>query len=360
MITPGLQASDDHVYSGHAQQPTIDRWMYVNNGNGGVRPSASTFSGLPAATEDDDRMAQVIVKFNTVAAGIPSGLGATNYNPTKVILTARIADSLELYYDPTEDAHTTYGAGDSTDTDIGRPFEVYGTGFRNGFTAANFQEESAFDGGSPAQRNAYALGYSPTAVARDVTNNVTQGFASLPWAIGKVTYEVEGEPNAELGAGEPIPVDAFVTFELNLALPGVMDYVRQSFHQGYLWLTLSSLHPSEMFGMSGGYPGYYNKESRVHGITKNHAPQLDAEFTLPLKIVAFARNETTNVCRVEWNASPTFSYVVQRSTSLQLNEWTTLTSAPVTTAVPAQLFFDGAGSGERSFFRVIRTPVPTP
>lgn len=306
-------------------------------------------------------MAQVIIKFDTVAAGIPMGLGPANYNPTKVVLTTRIADSFELFYDPTEDAHTTYGAGNATDSDTGRPFEVYGTGFRNGFTAASYMETSAFGTGTPFQRSAYALGYSPVGVARDVTNNVTQDFNPYPWAIGQITYRPSEEADREpLEAGASVPIYSYVTFELNLALPGVAEYVRQSFNQGYLWLTLSSLHASEMFGTTG-YPGYYNKENAEHAIDpEGLAPQLDAEYTLPLRIAAFSRNGTTDACRVDWNASPGFQYVVQRSTTLLPGEWATLTPVPMTTVNPAQLFFEGPGSGDHSFFRVLRTQTPTP
>lgn len=359
-IVPGLRASDDQVYSGHARQPVVDIWMYGNNMSGGGRSSASTFSALPNPAGGDDRLAQVVVKFNTVAAGIPAGLGVANYNPTRVILTTRIADSLELYYDPTEDARTTFGAGDSTDTDAGRPFEVYGTGFRNGFTAANYAENSPFSSGNPAQRNAYALGYSPQGVARDVTNNVTQGFDAYPWAIGQVSRPTANSGPVPLQPGASVPIDAYVTFELNLGLPGVAQYVRQSFHQGFMWLTISSLHTSEERG-STGYPGFFNKESPEHALDpEGVAPQFDAEYTLPLRIAAFSRNGTTNACRVDWNGSPGFRYVVQRSTTLLPDEWTTLTPSPITTASPAQLFFEGAGSGDHSFFRVIRTPSPTP
>jgi hypothetical protein len=347
------RAAGEQLRLAHAQEPTADRWMYANNFSGGGRPSASTFSALPMVTGDDDRLAQVIVKFDTVAAGIPAGLGAANYQPTRVILTT-IADSLALYYDPTEDPRSTYGIDDDTDT--GRPFEIYGTGFRNGFTAASFQESSPFGGGSPIKRNAYALGYDPTGVPRDVTNNVTEGFDSVPWAIGKVTFVPDGETTAvTLEAGASVPVYASVTFELNLALPGVADYVRQAFHQGFLWLTLSSLHSSEMLG-SSGFPGYYNKENNEHLLDGNLAPRLDAEYTLPLRVAAFSHDRVTDVCRIEWNASPGFAYVVQRSTTLLSDQWSVLTPTPLTTAVPAQLSFDGAGTGDRSFFRIVRTP----
>ncbi len=355
MIVPAPGASGDQVHSAHAQQPQIDRWMYANNFSGGARPSASTFSALPQATGDDDRMAQVVVKFDTVAAGVPAGLGAENYQPTRVVFTAVIADSLDLYYDPTEDAHTTYGTGYAADADIGRPFEVHGTGFRNGFTAATFLENSTFGGGSPYHRNAYALGYSPAGVARDVTNNVTLGFDAHPWAVGKVSHIPDGETTpVPLAPGASVPVYATVTFELNLALPGVAEYVRQSFNQGFIWLTLSSLHSSEMYG-STGYPGYYNKENNEHLLFGDLAPRFDAEYTLPLRVAAFSRNASTNACRVEWNASPGFQYVVQRSTSLAPGQWTNLTPVPLTTAAPARLIFDGAGSGDRSFFRILRT-----
>lgn len=342
--------------------------MYPNNGTPGVRATASTFSALPVNGGVDDRFGQFLIKFDTVAAGIPAGLGVGNYDPKRVVLTTVIylpvgaADTDSIVYDPTGDAPDTYGPSAVADSDPGRPMELHGAGFRGTFTAANFQETSAFGSGAPGGRNAYALGYSPEGVARDVSNNVASGFDAMPWAIGKVlvpsTHTASGL--AELPAGERVPLYAYVVFELNLSLPGVAAYVKQGCQNGYLWLTLTSLH-SVTQQAAGGYPSYFTRDSEDQKLAEQFpdlfdpvAPALDVEYSLPLRIAGFNRNSGTGVSHLEWNASPGFQYVVETSTDLAPGSWKKLTTNPLTTTTPVQMTFNAPDNGGRAFYRIAR------
>jgi prepilin-type N-terminal cleavage/methylation domain-containing protein len=97
----------------------------------------------------------------------------------------------------------------------------------------------------------------------DVSNSVTGGFSATtpgnfsapfevtPWAIGK---------NSALSIDGPIPPNTTFTFELDLSLPGVVDYVRQSLADGALGFFVSSLHQTGEMGAGGGYPQWYMKE----------------------------------------------------------------------------------------------------
>lgn len=349
-------ASANEVMQAQAMVPAADRWMYPFNASPGARTVASTFSALPEGGGVDDRFGQFLIKFNTVAAGIPAGLGVENYSPLRVVLTAVIAPSENVAYDPSQDARQTYGPSATADSDLGRPLELHGTEFRNSFTASNFLENSAFGSSAPGARNAYALGISHTGVARDESHHVTQGFDGRPWAIGKIFVKPQGSTDwIELAAGEVIPTYAHAIFELDLTLPGVSGYVKQSFHQGFLWLTLSSLH-SVIQQAAAGYPAYFTKEHPEQALYGDVAPSLDVEYALPLRVEAFRHDAA--VSEIRWNGSPGFSYQVQASSNLELGSWSNITPSPLTTALPGTLRLEIPELGASRFFRIARTLSP--
>lgn len=351
----GLSAGGTGPFSADALVPSIDRWMYPHNQGAGAEQRASTYSALPLEAGVDDRFAQFIVKFNTVAAGIKAGLGPQNYDPSKVVFTAVVLQG-GVPYDPTEDSRLTYGPNAVADTDAGRPIELHGVGFRGTATSANFTENNAFGSGAPGGRNAYAMGYSPEGVARDVSNNVTQGFDSMPWAVAKIMVKSqETEEYEELPPGQTIPPLAHAVFELNLSNPGVADYVRQSLHQGYIWLAVTSLHSvSEM--AASGYPAFYTKENVEHELFGDVAASIQIDYSLPLNIVSIQRDDVTKTASVSWNGSPGFSYVLEKSETLEPGSW--LPVQTFTTPTPTTLNWNGSSASNKAFFRVARTEQP--
>ncbi|MES2922202.1 MAG: hypothetical protein V4819_11685 [Verrucomicrobiota bacterium] len=350
----GLTAGGTGPWSAHVGVPAGDRWMYPNNSTPGARPTASTFSFLPFSGVDD-RFGQFIIKFDTAGMGIPAGLGPTNYDVHRLTLTCVYQSPDPLPYDPTEDPRTSLGpAATIADPDAGRPLELHGTGFRGGFTAATLEETSPF-----GSRNAFASSFDESGVARDVTNSVTGGFESYPWAIGKISVPVDMAVDpvdyVPLPPGEVIPVYSHVTFEINLAIPGVADYVRQGLHQGFLWFSLSSFHPVTGPG-SGGFPAYHTKEHPEQAQFGDVAPTLDAEYSLPLRVASFKRPAGGNGTDLTWNGSPGFQYVVEGTEDLAHGVWSPL--GTFTTATPAPLTWNCSASGTRAFFRIARTPLP--
>lgn len=360
LVAPGLTQGNE-LLSAYADEPSGDRWMYSFNGTPGKRTTASTFSNLPEDGGVDDRLGQFLIKFDTVAAGVPAGLGASNYHIQKIVLTARIhvpADTPGVEYDPTEDARQTYGPGATPDLDVGRPLELHGAGFRGGFTQFSFLESSPYGGYAPGLRNSYALGFSPEGVARDVSSSVTNGIDAFPWSIGKAFVELEeGGDWEELAPGDRIPKYAFVTFELDLSLPGVSNYVREGFHNGFVWFMLTSLH-SVAQEASSGFPAYFTKDHEEHILFKDVAPTLEIEYSLPLMIRSFTHQSTSGESYIEWNGSPGFQYKVQASPDLTTGSWSDLTPQPMTTLTPAPLWFRPSGSGDKHFYRVVRTQQP--
>lgn len=242
--------------------PTFDRWNYPFNGTPGSRDVATTFYSGFVPDLFDDRDAQFLNTFVT-AGDVATGLGAQNY----VITSARFTVTLDprfagiLAYDNTSDGFNTYREafqGGMTDTDAGRPVELYGTGFRNGLNAFSYNDAQAFAFGDPTLegvRNAFAADVSPEGNLRDVSNNIRDGFETNPFAVG----QVEG-----LNPGDTIGAGATFVFEINVADAGIQQYLAAGLDFGAIALTVSSLHPAAEQGGGGGevtFPGFMTNES---------------------------------------------------------------------------------------------------
>lgn len=260
--------------------PALDRWMYPFDatGSGGRRGTASVFGAIGSANFDN-RDAQFIVGFNTSSL-VPTGRGAGSYLLQAVRFTA--VDSAGGYtYDDTYDSIASYQAG-ATD-DPGRPFELHGVGFRNGYNRLGlnagdsdpptFKEGSEFTNQAETvrTRSAYAMGFDASGNPRDVSNNITDGFESNPWAIGK-TDQTPGAPVAVGSEG------TVFTFDLNLSDPHVVSYLQNALDSGTLGLTVSGLLPSSQQS-TGGIPQFINKENIAAGIL-NLSPKLEVTYTL--------------------------------------------------------------------------------
>jgi hypothetical protein len=349
LAATGLRAGGDAPVAVLIPEPSADRWMYFHNGTAGSRATASTFSALPlpaGASFFADRAGQFIIRFNTIAAGIPAGMGPENYDVGKLILTAVIAENTGVLYDPTSDPPASHQSGGVEDPDPGRPIEIHGTGFRGGFTATTFQENSPFGMWDPAGANAFALGFDPAGAARDVSNNVTDGFEPDPWAIGTVRTRAPGDS---------LEIHDKLEFRINLALPGVADYVRQSLNRGFIWLTITSLHSTTQQGGSG-YPVFFTREHPEHLLFQDVAATMEIEYALPLRIASFSRESAGGAVSLAWNGSPGFRYTVETQTGLSESDWTPL--GTFTTAVPAPLTWSGVSTVPRAFFRITRTSMP--
>jgi hypothetical protein len=215
--------------------PTGDRWMYPFNATPGTRTSGSTF-GAAGDPQFDDRDAQVFVHFDT-AGLIPSGAGASSY----VISSARLTMTLQTgvdEYDPTYDSYTTYTVDE--DADAGRPFELYGVGYRYGFTTMTFAETSPFALGSPVGENlrsAYANDNAGGAT-RDVSNNLAGGFDPTPFALGALSG---------VTPGDAVAAGSAVTFDMALT-PDVVAYLQGRLDLGRVDLMLTSIHAAAQGG----------------------------------------------------------------------------------------------------------------
>lgn len=262
-------------------QPASDRWMYPFSFTPGTRTVAPTF-GAVGSDGFDDRDGQFLVGFNT-AGLVPTGLGAGSYQITSARLT--VTDSGGgIVYDNSYDLVSTYLAP-ATDADAGRPIEVHGVGFRNGYTRLGFgpndgappayEESSPFGPpGGPAEgvRHAFPLGFDAAGNGIDVSNNVADGFESNPWALGV---------NSTLTPGSVAPADSTFTFDLNLSDPNVLGYLQDALNDGTLGLMVTSLHPATQQSAEGT-PRFYTKENVLHDPGSGFflAPQLEVQYTI--------------------------------------------------------------------------------
>jgi hypothetical protein len=233
--------------------PTIERWMYAHNAAPCDRPAGSVFGTLGDEAGVDTRHAQHLVGWDT-AMLVPTNRGPARYLVRRCRVTLTINRGNLFTYDPTQDDFRTYFETNHPahlpDTDAGRPIELFGVSFRNGFDATSFDQCAPFGTNAPGQRNAFASGWSTNGVLVDVSNHVGKTneafprFEVAPFAIGQTT-------NA--APGELVPAGAKITFDLNLSDPLVLAYLQTALESGRLRLMVSGLHVS---GGQFGQPSY--------------------------------------------------------------------------------------------------------
>lgn len=258
--------------------PTMDRWVYPFGDFSGDRPVAPTFASFDPRF--DTRDGQLLVGWDT-AGSLASGAGAANYLLRRVRLTLTVQRDLGFEYDPTYDSYLTYVTnlpGSVPDADPGRPVELYGAAFRNGFTAATFLKTSSYGAVNPissgsisiATRNSFAAMHGPDGSLIDIANHVGQmnaawtnaPFEVRPWAVGQTT-------NA--APGERVPSDSHFTFDVDLNDPLVAGYLQSALNDGRLRLFLSSLSPANQItpggtggGGLGAYPEWATRENLLY------------------------------------------------------------------------------------------------
>lgn len=261
-----LQAAQVEV---HRTTPAKDFWFYpyAIQYEGPTSPAFGSF-GNPSF---DNRDGQFFMSF-LASPEITAGLGASNYSIVSARLTLTVSND-DTKYDGTYDFLSEYTSGVDTD---GRPLELFGAAYRNGWTASTIQNTTQTAPGSPAKgtRSAYPTdflnGTSLTTGTRDVSNSVTggggtpAGFDTNPFAIGKVA-------NGDLTNGYIDPVSD-VVFDLNLANPDVVRYLQESLNIGFLNFLATSLFSASYNGDGGGTGG----ETYFYDSTlSDFAPRLD-------------------------------------------------------------------------------------
>src|ERR1700744_4571089 len=111
--------------------------MYPFNQSPANRSTASTFAAFGNLGTFDTRDGQYLIGWN-MSNSIPVGQGARNYLLSRVTVTLTISSDMYYAYSGTmRDYRTYFPAGDPRylpTTDTSCPIELYGVGFRAGFT----------------------------------------------------------------------------------------------------------------------------------------------------------------------------------------------------------------------------------
>ncbi|MEM7230132.1 MAG: hypothetical protein AAF432_15100 [Planctomycetota bacterium] len=241
-------------------EPTFDRWMYPFNGTPGTRAFMPTFGALGFGGAFDERDGQVLLGFDT-SEDIMSGLQKNRYRIISATVTCTIGQGNTHSFDPTLDDWQTFIT--QPDTDTGRPVILTGTGFRNDFTAATFGETGPYGGGTAGTRNAYAASFDDNGDLIDVSNNVTDGFNPLPFAMGMA----ESDLGVPLAAGDSVPLNAKYVFDVDVSNLDIECYLREGLEDGIISLSITSLtdatnptlnDPTTLQGVT--YPQWRSKE----------------------------------------------------------------------------------------------------
>ncbi len=236
--------------------PNADRWNYGFNQSVGTRPEASIFGYTGDLFEFDERDGQVVVRFDTSDL-VPVGEGDSNYQIELIELEITLSQGLPSGLDTTQDDWRTYlpagTPGAVPDTDVGRPIELYATGFRNGTTADTWTEQTDFSVVGPfgaGVRTAFAAELGPSGALIDVSNSITDQRTPVPLAIGT-------SPGAT--PGDPVSEGATIRFSFDGTDPDVATWLGGELDSGRLTLSISSLVEAEQEG--GDFVEFYMREN---------------------------------------------------------------------------------------------------
>lgn len=257
----------------------LARWMYPFNGNPASRPTASVFGSLGSTPDFDSRDAQFLLGWTTTNR-IPAGQGAENYLIRRARVTLTIASGNQYVYSGAlRDYRNYFPTNDSrylASTNVGIPVELFGAGYRGGYTAGTFPQDGPWEinpTGYHTNRTVYAAGFDTNGLLVDVSNNVGDNgtneisapFEVAPFAVGQTTNAAEGQL---------MPLGGQLTFDLNLDDPLIYGYVRQALNDGNLSLVATSLQSSSLSGPPN-YASFFTSFSPI--ATADQYPLLDIE-----------------------------------------------------------------------------------
>lgn len=287
----------------------LDSWIYNMASQPGSSTAAPTWLNIvtinsstqqfdPMSSSNPARLGTAFFAFNS-SGKITPGLAPSRYQINSVTFTAscQFAGDISALYEnqPVSQSQILEEVASNNMT-WQKPVELYGAGFRGGYTGLEFSPAPPgpplFDelvhgysgsGGSYVVYPVVGSESQPGAYI-DVMNSVTGGFSATepgnttapftptPWAIG----------TTNLTRGAPLPTISTFTFDLDLNEPGVVRYLQESLATGGVGFVLSSLHATTDFGGSGVYPRWYTKESAAFPISAppELMPQLVIDFEI--------------------------------------------------------------------------------
>jgi hypothetical protein len=359
-------------------EPAGDKYMYPfvdDSPTQYKRDYASTFGAYGSIDDPrfnfDDRDGQFFLDFDT-ASFVQPGQGASNYQIARLSITVVYLASQNSfqYYDPSFDLLGTY-SGLFSDTDLGRPIEIYGVGYRQGWSRSTFNEDSPFQSAPSSsifdpqsdwnrKRNAFAIDFDASGQPRDVSNNVEEAFETNPWAVAYSPGYIDSEDvywEDPLDPGEGLVEGRVLRFDLNISSPKIREYLQEGLNAGRIHLMISSLYGAVQEDSNGILKFYTKDTSPILG--EALAPRLQAEVILssagapPVPKVSVSRPNSSTF-RVSFETQTGYQYVVQSRDSLASGNWTPKSQAYVGNG-QVQAFDDSDVNPARRFYRVAVT-----
>ncbi len=263
----------------HSTPADLARWMYPFNGNPAGSPTAKVFASLGSIPIFDSRDAQFLLGWNT-SGRLPAGRGAANYLIRRARVTLTIAVGGQYRYTSRmRDYRTYFPTNDPRRLEPAKtdsPVELFGAGYRGGYTAATFSQDgpwSVSPDGHFTNRTVYAAGFDTNGLLVDISNNIGDDktneisgpFEVSPFALGE---------SADVAEGEWMPAGSRMTFDLNLEDPLVYGYLRDALHGGHLHLVATSLQRANR-AEPPNYPVFYTSFNPV--AEEGEYPLLDLE-----------------------------------------------------------------------------------
>lgn len=269
--------------------PSGDRWHYPFNFTPGTRPLASVF-GAAGLDGFNDRDGEFYLYWDT-AATIPSGQDPDSYDVAAVQVT------VTHYIDPNPENRPTWpidlspdewytfdlngdgeinadgiprgqpgdSDGESDDADPGRAIELTGLGFGPFYEYPEFVETSLFIGSNfdnESARDPFPFVYQAGSGALlHIEDNVkgywndaagVTSFTPQPWSVGV--------PIGYTPGGQTVPFDIEFDVDLSLSAGLVRQYFQEQLSGGRVYVNVTSLADTVMFGAPSDYPVLFTKE----------------------------------------------------------------------------------------------------
>lgn len=330
-------------------KPSQDRWNYPRNSTPGVRALASLFQ-----TADPEvgvyQYGTFIVGFDTSNL-IPEGNASGAYQITSAQLRLMTSGNFEVPYDPDYDpvvshlpeTHELYLA----DEDPGRPIYVFGTGFRNDFNIETWNETTPYSPGGDAQRTVFPMIINESGLPQDVSLAVDYNNPSdtAPFAVGRLE---------DTKAGDLIPEDTWMIFDIDLNNSGTLAYLQQGLSQGKLSFTFTSLN-------QGGrevraYPEFYTSDHLVGEATQL---QLSVRIvdgpTLPVPPVITSIRRTADGITIQFTSTESGTVGIRWTTDF--TSWAEVDTLAIEPLGNGQYeWTDSQANAAMKFYRVFITP----
>ena len=254
-LAPLSSLASAQDFQGTIEVPSADRWNYGFNQTPGTRTIASAFGYTGTLYEFDDRDGLITIAFDTSQL-VPTGAGEERYLINSIEFEITLSHDFSSGYDPTQDEWQTHLQPEDpeyvADEDVGRPVELFATGYRNGYSSATWTEDAPFSPTGPfgeEVRNAFAVELLPSGSEQDVSNSVLTGFTPTSLAIG----QVDG-----VEVGGVIPEGTALRFVVDTSLQENQAWLAAGLEEGRLIFTISTLLEAEKQG--GDFIEFYMRE----------------------------------------------------------------------------------------------------